>query len=629
MPRRFRLALLMGLLFTISILTTLNIKTTAQHTLSREQIKAHASYVHPLPNSDWVSTSSQIAFRPLLETSGLLHTNIAWQITGSKSGTIAGKSILAEDKRTHIFIPNQRFQHNEQITVRANEISFSFSTTPQLPEDLTIPSFQEEQEEIQAPEIRERTGIPSRTEPYRTAPYDLPTYDVTIHQPDMISDGYVFIGHYDISGIDRITPYLMIVDNNGEPVYYDRLDGHPSVIDFKRQELHENFFTYHDTTTREVHLVNQNYERERSYTIGDDYLTDWHDFQLEENGNALMMSHDYRLVDMTQYHPYGDPSALVVGCILREITPSGNIVFEWRSWDHIPITDTNQVLTDSTVRYIHCNSIERDYDGNLLISSRHLNEVTKINTSTGEIMWRLGGSQNDFFFTNDDGFSYQHSARREFGRLAIFDNGNEHDPPRSRGVEYILDEENLTATRVWEYDPDPDIYSSFMGNMQRLPNWNRVIGWGGTHRRTVTEVRGAGQPVWELTDTDSIGGTYRAFRYTWQGYPTWPPTLVAESNLHGHFGQDNAQATLYFSYNGATEVSQYEIHAIINDVDILLDVVPRDGFETVYEYKTPVRGTIWFYVVPMLENGVKLRASGQVAVLGDAIPVFLPFVTSE
>lgn len=632
MPNRFRFVLFTGLLFSLIILTSLNVKTIAQFgdALSREQIKSHVSYVHPLPDSDWVSTSSQITFRPLFETNGLLPEKTVWQVTGSKSGAIEGKSVLAEDKNTQIFIPNHKFQHDEQIFVTVNGISFTFLIAPQLPENLTVQPFQKPEDiEIKIPEINGRTGELSRTEPYRTAPDDLPIFDVTIHEPDMIGDGYVFIGHYDISGINRITPYLMIIDNNGEPVYYDRLDDHPAVIDFKRQKLHENLFTYHDTTNRRVHLVNENYRRVRSYTVGDDYVTDWHDFQLEANGNALMMIHDYRLVDMTQYHPYGDPSALVVGCILREITPSGNIVFEWRSWDHIPITDTNQLLTDSTVRYIHCNSIERDFDGHLLISSRHLNEVTKIHGETGEIIWRLGGPQNDFLFTNDNGFSYQHSARREFDRIAIFDNGNDNVPKRSRGVEYVLDEINMTATRVWEYDPDPVIYSSFMGNMQRLSNWNRMLGWGGIFHNIATEVRGSSQPVWELNNLDNIGGSYRAFRNTWEGHPTWPPTLVAESipqNINNN--EASTQAKLYFSYNGATEVTQYEIHTVINGVDTVVDIVPRDGFETVYEYTLPVRSTLWFYVVPMLEDGVKLRASGQVAVLSESIPMFLPFISS-
>ena len=39
--------------------------------------------------------------------------------------------------------------------------------------------------------------------------------------------------------------------------------------------------------------------------------------------------------------------------------------------------------------------------GIFLVSCRNLDEITKIHRTTGEIIWRWGGSQNDFIFTND------------------------------------------------------------------------------------------------------------------------------------------------------------------------------------------------------------------------------------
>ena len=37
----------------------------------------------------------------------------------------------------------------------------------------------------------------------------------------------------------------------------------------------------------------------------------------------------------------------------------------------------------------------------LMISSRHLNEITKISRTTGDIIWRFGGKNNQFTFVND------------------------------------------------------------------------------------------------------------------------------------------------------------------------------------------------------------------------------------
>src|SRR5690606_33427409 len=109
------------------------------------------------------------------------------------------------------------------------------------------------------------------------------------------------------------------------------------------------------------------------------------------------------------------------------------------------------------IDYAHGNAVELDSDGNILISSRHMNEITKIDRTTGEIIWRWGGKNNEFTFVNDTlAFSFQHDIRRlPNGNVTLFDNGNHHKPPRSRAVEYELDEVNKTATVVWQYPEEP------------------------------------------------------------------------------------------------------------------------------------------------------------------------------
>ena len=76
--------------------------------------------------------------------------------------------------------------------------------------------------------------------------------------------------------------------------------------------------------------------------------------------------------------------------------------------------------------YIHCNAIEVDADGHLLISSRNISEVTKVNRQTGEVIWHLGGKLNEFDFGAEIGFSRQHDIRHlENGNIMLFDNGND------------------------------------------------------------------------------------------------------------------------------------------------------------------------------------------------------------
>ena len=116
---------------------------------------------------------------------------------------------------------------------------------------------------------------------------------------------------------------------------------------------------------------------------------------------------------------------------------------------HFLITDAHEHvnLLDSLIDPIHGNAIEVYSNNELLLSARNLNEITKINWNTGNIIWRLGGKNNMFEYENDTlGFSMQHDCRKlDNGNLSLFDNGTFHSEQMSSVVEYKLDETNFTA----------------------------------------------------------------------------------------------------------------------------------------------------------------------------------------
>jgi hypothetical protein len=195
-----------------------------------------------------------------------------------------------------------------------------------------------------------------------------------------------------------------------------------------------------------------------------------------------------------------------------------NVIFQWSTWDHFDITDSYTDLKQGTIDVAHGNSIDVDFDGNLLVSFRNTQEIDKIDRRTGDIIWRFGGKKNQFKFINDTlGFSWQHSARRlQNGNLILFDNGFRREPAVmsfSRSLEYKMDEKNKTATLVWQYRNTPDVYSIGLGYSQRLTNGNTFICWGAAVP-AITEVTGTGKKVFELKFIDNYS-TYRAYRYPW------------------------------------------------------------------------------------------------------------------
>lgn len=273
--------------------------------------------------------------------------------------------------------------------------------------------------------------------------------------------------------------------------------------------------------------------------------------------------------------PGGNPAARVAASITQELDRSKNIVFQWRSWDSFSITDaTHENLTAATIDYAHANSIDVDTDGNLLLSSRNMDEITKISRLTGRIMWRFGGRNNEFTFINDTlRFSHQHAVRRiQNGHITLFDNGNFHTPQFSRAAEYDINEETRTATLVWQYRNNPDVFATALGYVERLDNGNTLIGWGAANP-SVTEVRADGSKALELTLPNGVY-SYRAFRFPWTSTPTTAPTTgtpIAIALNQNYPNPFNPSTTIRFSLAQTSHATLKVYDILGREVAILID----------------------------------------------------------
>lgn len=177
--------------------------------------------------------------------------------------------------------------------------------------------------------------------------------------------------------------------DQGELVYYRA--PYAAVLDFKRQPNGQ--ITYHDGGSAIFRVLDNTYQQVGTWSAGNGYPTDLHDLILLPNRHALLMVYDSQPYDLSTCG--GPANASVIALVIQEVDKKRNVYFEWNSLDHIPLTDTNQPLTSANVDYVHGNAVAQDLDGNILLSSRHLSEITKIDRNTGEIIWRLG-RQNQF-----------------------------------------------------------------------------------------------------------------------------------------------------------------------------------------------------------------------------------------
>ena len=161
---------------------------------------------------------------------------------------------------------------------------------------------------------------------------------------------------------------------------------------------------------------------------------------------------------------------------------------------------------------------------NYLASLRGTSQIIKVDSVTGDVIWKLGGLSNEFTINDPLGgpCGQHHAQRLPNGNLLFFDNGQycpPSYPPRgefSRAVEYALDEINLVATLVWSFT-QPGAYAPFGGSAQRLQNGNTLIGWGGRpNDMFVTEIDPSGNIVLEMRLIDGgpdMRGSNRVLRF--------------------------------------------------------------------------------------------------------------------
>jgi hypothetical protein len=257
---------------------------------------------------------------------------------------------------------------------------------------------------------------------------------------------------------------------------------------------------------RKWHVLNDSLKLEKTVRI-QEYEPNGHDWNYAENGNLLLLGKSSRMVDMSAFVEGGNTNAEALDLIVQEFDEDFNLLYTWNSADHFSILDGNEHsqyldFTEKQIDYNHANAVTTDSDTSFLVSSRHMDEITKVDRRSGEIIWRLGGNKNQFRFIGDEiGFSHQHSIRAlENGNILLFDNGNLHNPQVSSTVEYKIDEKNKTATLIKRYYRNPKVYSNHGGATQRVHNGNTIISWG-PYWPSLTEFHPDGTPAleWDFT----------------------------------------------------------------------------------------------------------------------------------
>lgn len=215
------------------------------------------------------------------------------------------------------------------------------------------------------------------------------------------------------------------------------------------------------------------------------------------------------------------------------------VLWAWDAFDHLDVT-RKATLAETCIPYgagcppffetaqaedwVHGNSLQLLTDGGILYSSRHQDQLFKIDfangSGSGKVLWKIG-RDGDFRLDGaspNSWFSHQHDAKLldDGTTLYVYDNNNVQQSTdtgaHSRGQVYKIDQANRVATLVM--NADLGVYSGAVGSAQPLPN--------GANHFSSGFVPGPAGMITRVAETDSSGrityemeistADYRTFR---------------------------------------------------------------------------------------------------------------------
>ncbi|PGH12235.1 hypothetical protein AJ79_04415 [Helicocarpus griseus UAMH5409] len=437
-----------------------------------------------------------------------------------------------------------------------------------------------------------------------------PRLNITIPAAEDVEKGYLFLAPFaglpkGQHGPRQAAPYIFRDD--GELVwsgygYYSIWSTNFQAARWKGKDVLFSFEGDHNPGYGHGHghttIMDQHYDTIRELRAGNHKLTDKHEFHVINETTALIQVYQPVPRDLTKWGASPEQQ-WIVDAIFQELDiETGELLFECSSLEHV--TPDEAILpinpgqagsgynSSDAWDYFHINSVDKDIEGNYLISARDACSVHKINGTTGEIIWRLAGNKSDFDLGPEVDFCFQHHARfvskaGDEEVISLYDNsahGTEddhghqvHTHPFSRGKIIKVNTKTWKATIVQAYHPPDNLLSKSQGSTQLLPNGNVLVGWGS--EGAVTEFRADGTPIFHAyMDSGALGlgvQNYRAFRYNWTGLPNETPALVSLKSSDG-------DTTAYVSWNGDTETAAWRFYDTASHD--LLGEAKRDGFET-------------------------------------------------
>ncbi len=389
--------------------------------------------------------------------------------------------------------------------------------------------------EVEIKNAAGRTHRANRVLAFTTPPLpenseNFPLLEVSASEPERMEPGVTMLsvrrrrptlGQREAVAFNQGFGMLLAVDSAGEPVWFYRTDSR--INDFEILQNGNIAYLTQDYRMVEIdwlgNTVNTFWAKNRpqgpTEGIAIETTTLHHDIDQLANGNFIGLGTERRILE-NYYTSETDPNAPratqpVMGDVVLEFDRQGQVLWSWNTFDFLdPFRIGYETFSGywdrrgfpGTLDWTHSNNVIYDSkDDSILLSSRYLSAIFKIDRASGDLVWILGDpagwsgklAEKTFTLTGaaegtERWFYHQHSPSPSHnGTVLVFDNGNfgtfPFEPPlplvetRSRAVEYEINETDRTVTQVWssEIPGEEPVLSFAMGDVDALPQTDNIL----------------------------------------------------------------------------------------------------------------------------------------------------------
>ncbi|KAG7122387.1 hypothetical protein HYQ44_003285 [Verticillium longisporum] len=355
-----------------------------------------------------------------------------------------------------------------------------------------------------------------------------------------------------------------------------RLGSQLSSRDLGRQtvlaRLSRNSYVLHGRTYGHHTLLGNDYEVAKVVRAGSHRSVSAHEFRVVDGKTALIETPIPRIISLKPWGGSNDQRWIVSGGFQEVNIETGDVLFEWESLDHVDPRSP-------------------------FLSARNIAAFFKINGTSGEVIWQLGGYRggSDFEIAETEVFAFEHHARFR-GRsldgsletISFFDNGAHSASvqirPYSRARVVQLNHTSGVATSLRTYDAPDGLSARTQASVQLLPNGNMFVDWG--EAGAVTEFSHGGQVLFhaylDSAPVSRFVQSYRGFRANWTAIPAEEPAIATFVSR---------ESTLTFldiniSWNGDTETKTWRVYsrpstgesAVLNIANVTFFNAPKEEY---------------------------------------------------